>query len=67
MKAPLCPKHNIELEDEDCTRCGGSGEVEVDDFGFDEIETCWVCGGRGFFPHSRCGDCEEEYYNEKAY
>lgn len=65
-----CTKHNVDLEDTDCSRCGGNGytESDIDDF-HNPIEwhsgDCYVCKGSGILKKWVCHLCEEEFQEEE--
>lgn len=40
-----------------CKRCGGSGQVGVQQGFFTVMHTCPVCGGEGSMPEKKCPDC----------
>lgn len=56
-----CARHPIsDLVAVDCQRCGGTGEVDADDFCSYETETCWSCKGTGEAPWLECQWCMDE-------
>lgn len=63
-----CKDHpSVELEDEDCGRCGGEGMIEDDDdllYERPPIVSCWGCAGRGVLREVTCYLCNEEIEDE---
>lgn len=61
----LCKTHGIPKDVQlDCSRCGGSGEIEDDDPAFvrRRMVRCYACGGSGLEPWPECEICLDEEY-----
>lgn len=61
--APRCGIHHCVMDRyEECHRCGGDGDIWVDDDPgmSSHHERCWNCRGTGEEPLPSCGVCVDE-------
>lgn len=67
VPAETCPTHKIRMYTQDCTRCGGEGQIETDDdllFPRGSFERCYSCAGSGQTPYTTCELCVEDSDDE---